>query len=103
MHFLSLPSVELAQERVRQRVKQGGHHIPADVVERCFQRSLANLEGFKEIADDWKVWDTATGNPELIDEKTSKNPDTLLAHQAMNRAAWKVLQKDVDNQEPIPL
>lgn len=69
LHFLSLPTVELAQERVRQRVKQGGHYIPDDVIERRFQRGLANLERYKQIADDWKVWDTATGNPELIDEK----------------------------------
>ena len=69
LHFLSLPTVELAKERVRQRVKQGGHHIPADVIERRFQRGHANLERYKPIADDWKVWDTAFGNPELIDEK----------------------------------
>lgn len=69
LHFLSLPSVELAQERVCQRVKQGGHHIPADVIERRFTRGLANLEGYKLIADDWNVWDTATGTSELIDEK----------------------------------
>ncbi|MFO1492822.1 MAG: zeta toxin family protein [Kiritimatiellia bacterium] len=69
LHFLSLPTVELAQERVRQRVKQGGHYIPADVIERRFARGHAHLELYKQIADDWKVWDTATGNPELIDEK----------------------------------
>ena len=69
LHFLSLPTVELAQERVRQRVKQGGHHIPADVIERRFQRGLANLDRYKQIADDWKVWDTSSGTPELIDEK----------------------------------
>ncbi len=69
LHFLSLPNVELAQERVRQRVRQGGHHIPADVIERRFQRGLVNLDRYKQIADDWKVWDTSTGNPELIDEK----------------------------------
>jgi len=69
LHFLTLPTVELAQERVRQRVKQGGHHIPADVIKRRFERGLANLDRYKQIADDWKVWDTAYGNPELIDEK----------------------------------
>ncbi|MFO1492823.1 MAG: hypothetical protein U1F87_18370 [Kiritimatiellia bacterium] len=36
-------------------------------------------------------------------KKTSKNPETLLAHQAMNRAALKVLQRAVANKEPIPL
>jgi predicted ABC-type ATPase len=69
LHFLSLPTVELAQERVSQRVKQGGHHIPVDVIERRFERGLANLDRYKQIADDWKVWDTASGTPELIDEK----------------------------------
>jgi len=34
-------------------------------------------------------------------KKTGKNPDTLLAQQAMNRAALKVLQKAVAEKEPI--
>lgn len=44
LFFLSLPSAEFAVERVAQRVKQGGHNIPADVIERRFRAGLSNFE-----------------------------------------------------------
>lgn len=36
-------------------------------------------------------------------KKTSKNPETLKAQQAISRAAWKVMQRAVDANEPIPI
>lgn len=68
LHFLKLPSVELAIKRVELRVKHGGHNIPEDVIRRRFDRGLANLKDYKKAVDDWKIWDTSTGEPELIDE-----------------------------------
>jgi predicted ABC-type ATPase len=69
LHFLKLPSPEMARDRVRNRIEEGGHSIPPNVIERRFQRGLENLNRYKAIADDWKVWDTSTGTSELIDEK----------------------------------
>ena len=68
LHFLKLPSVELAIERVELRVKHGGHNIPEDVIRRRFIRGLANLEDYQNVVNEWKIWDTSTGEPELIDE-----------------------------------
>ena len=69
LHFLRLSSSDLARERVRKRVQEGGHAIPPDVIDRRFQRGVENLSFYKAIADDWKVWDTSLGTTELIDEK----------------------------------
>ena len=44
--FLSLRSLNIALERVRNRVKQGGHNIPPDVIKRRF---IAGLENFNTI------------------------------------------------------
>lgn len=41
--FFWLNSVELAKERVRYRVSEGGHNIPPDVIERRYYRGLKNL------------------------------------------------------------
>jgi len=68
LHFLQLPSVELAITRVRQRVKHGGHSIPENVIRRRFERGLNNLDDYKNTVDEWKLWDTSFGKPELIDE-----------------------------------
>src|SRR5690606_37057375 len=38
--FLSLPSADLAVARVAERVRQGGHHVPDDVVRRRFGAGL---------------------------------------------------------------
>jgi predicted ABC-type ATPase len=68
LHFLRLASVELAVERVRLRVQQGGHPVPEDVIRRRYARGLANLPLYQAAVDEWRIWDTSQGTPELIDE-----------------------------------
>lgn len=41
--FVGLRSVHLAKKRVAQRVKEGGHHVPEEAVERRYYRGLARL------------------------------------------------------------
>ena len=55
LHFLSLPSVELAIMRVQQRVKHGGHSIPNNVIKRRFERGLNNLKYYKKTVNEWKI------------------------------------------------
>jgi|GEM_PF-983308 len=58
MVYLWLPSVEVAVRRVRERVKQGGHDIPIEVIERRFERSYPNfLSSYSSIADRWTLLD----------------------------------------------
>jgi len=68
MHFLQLVSVELAIERVRLRVRHGGHSIAEDVIRRRYERGLAHLPLYQIAVDEWKLWDTSQGEPELLDE-----------------------------------
>lgn len=50
--FFWLESVELAKERVKMRVKQGGHSIPEDVIERRYKRGLKNyFEIYMNLCD----------------------------------------------------
>jgi len=41
--YFWLSSPQFAIERVATRVSEGGHHIPADVIERRYYRGLKNL------------------------------------------------------------
>jgi len=41
--YFWIESVELAQERVAQRVRKGGHNIPNEIVTRRYYRSVFNL------------------------------------------------------------
>jgi predicted ABC-type ATPase len=65
--FLWISDVELALERIRLRVRNGGHHIPEDVVRRRFGRSLPNFLGsYKPLADSWTIFDNSGDLPQLI-------------------------------------
>jgi predicted ABC-type ATPase len=69
LFFLSLPSEEMAIERVRQRVTVGGHNVPENVVRRRFQKGLINFEElYKSIVDEWVLYDNTGDQPVVIDE-----------------------------------
>lgn len=58
--FVWLESVELAKQRVAERVKKGGHSIENDVIERRYKAGLKNLnELYIPICDDWIVFDNS--------------------------------------------
>jgi len=67
--FLTLESVELAIERVRTRVKEGGHDIPVETIERRFHGGLTNFfEIYLGIVDKWILIDNSTEKFEFIAE-----------------------------------
>ncbi len=70
--FLWLPSHTLAIQRVKQRVRKGGHHIPSDTVKRRFKSGISNLlTHYADIADRWRIFDASHNPPELIVETVS--------------------------------
>ena len=65
--FLWINDVELALERIRLRVRNGGHAIPEATVRRRFGRSLANfLRVYKPLADSWTIFDNSGDVPKMI-------------------------------------
>ena len=68
LFFLSLPDVETAIARVAERVRQGGHHIPANVIRRRFTAGLRNLEKYyKPAVDAWARYDSVNESPLLLE------------------------------------
>jgi predicted ABC-type ATPase len=67
LFFLALPSVDLALARVAERVKQGGHNIPPEVVRRRFAAGRANFEAkYQQAVDAWALYDNAGMAPVLL-------------------------------------
>jgi predicted ABC-type ATPase len=65
--FIELPSVTVAINRVAQRVIQGGHFIPDDVVYRRFHKGLSNFhQVYKPLVDEWMHFSNE-GELQLID------------------------------------
>jgi predicted ABC-type ATPase len=66
--FLSLRSVDLALARVGERVMQGGHDIPEEVVRRRFSAGRSNFdELYKDLVDAWVLYDNSDAVPVLLD------------------------------------
>lgn len=66
--FLQLASPEEAIARVAQRVAQGGHHVPENVIRRRFAAGLTNFQNlYAHKVDAWMLYDNAGTQPELLD------------------------------------
>lgn len=58
--FFWLNSIELAKARVKHRVEQGGHNIPAQTIERRYKRGIFNFfDLFKTIVNKWFIYDNS--------------------------------------------
>jgi len=69
IYYLKLATVELAIERVKLRVAQGGHNIPEKDIRRRFERSWINfVRLYRPLADKWVIFDTSRTEPEIIDK-----------------------------------
>jgi len=64
---------ELPISRVAQRVRQGGHDVPEEVIRRRFVAGKENLELlYKPIVDKWRIYDNLGPEPLLLE--TGDNP-----------------------------
>ena len=67
LFFLSLPTAEIAVERVAQRVRQGGHDIPEASIRRRFDAGKRLFsEVYQPLVDQWFLYDNACDEPQLI-------------------------------------
>ncbi|MFL6301866.1 MAG: AAA family ATPase [Terriglobales bacterium] len=72
LHYLWLPTPEIAIARVRERVKKGGHDVPASDIRRRFARSLRHLVSiYAPLADRWAVWNNEGSPAKLVAESES--------------------------------
>ena len=67
--FLYLPNVVTAIERVKNRVKQGGHNVPGKTIRRRYERGWYNFQHlYKQLVDAWVLFDNSGETPTLLDE-----------------------------------
>lgn len=69
--FFWLQNVELAKERVKIRVSEGGHNIEPEVIERRYLNGINNLfEIYLPLVDGALIFDNSNGKYEFLAEKT---------------------------------
>lgn len=87
--FLSLPSPELAVARVAERVRQGGHHVPENVVRRRYVAGLRNFFGvYHRVVNSWQMYDNSDlAGPRLVASGSGESPPTIA-----DQGAWHNLR-----------
>ena len=82
--FFWLESIELAQERVKIRVKQGGHSIPEDVIERRYKRGLKNFfEIYMNLCDSVMLFNSSKNSTLTLVIEKEKNNDVIVSDEKL--------------------
>lgn len=89
--FLALSHPNLAIARVAERVRNGGHHVPDEVVRRRYLGGLRNLFGlYSGIAESWQVYDNSLlDGPRLVASRRAG-----AAVEIADATAWDALKKE---------
>jgi len=78
LFFLWIPNTELALARIKDRVAEGGHDVPANDVRRRFARSIHNFfQFYRSLLDSWMLFDNSGLVPKLIAEEKDGHMDIL--------------------------
>lgn len=84
--FFWLQNVDLAIERVRTRVMEGGHNIETEVIRRRYINGIKNLFTiYLSFVDEVLLYDNSGGIPELIAEKTLASEVIILNEIKFNK------------------
>lgn len=87
--FLWLDSAELAIERVKQRVSEGGHSIPEETIIRRYHSGIKNFFTlYQDRVDYWMFIDNSGVNQELVAEGKFGEAVTVY-----NESKWEKIKK----------
>lgn len=90
-----LDSVELAVERVKFRVRKGGHDIPGDVIVRRYYAGLQNfLTLYKDKVDYWLLIDNSQNKQEIIAEGWSS-----MQYKIHEERKWTTIKTIIANEK----
>ena len=78
LFFLWIPSPELAIARIKDRVTEGGHNVPAEDVRRRFIRGIHNFFSLYEpLVDSWMLFDNSKAKPVLIAKRKNGHIEAI--------------------------
>lgn len=75
LFFLWLSSADLAIARVADRVRNGGHHVPDEVVRRRYSAGIRNFfHLYQPISTNWALYNSSGPQPTLVAEGLASQP-----------------------------
>lgn len=88
LFFLWIPSPELAVARIKDRVIEGGHHVPTVDVRRRFGRGIRNFfKMYESMLESWMLFDNSRAKPLLIAKRRNDH------REIMDRELFEKIQK----------
>lgn len=94
LFYYWLDRPELSIQRVAERVKAGGHHVPADTIRRRYSRSVRNfLELYRPVVTTWHVYDNSNLPGDLLAINNGYF-DTIL-----DDARWDLFQRSATDDD----
>ena len=91
--YFWVPSPELSIGRVKERVSQGGHHVPADVIHRRYRGGLENLfRLYLPLTDSWRLYDNSKGDLRPIAKGRGRTADSV-----EDSEMWQRLREEHDH------
>ena len=83
--FFWLKNTELAKERVKTRVLEGGHNIKTEIIERRYLNGIINLfDIYLPIVDQALLFDNSEGKHILIAEKSINEDLNVINNEKFN-------------------
>ncbi len=74
LFFLWIPSPELAIARIKDRISEGGHYVPAEDVRRRFARGINNFfSRYEPWVDAWMLFENSKANDESFLKNSIKD------------------------------
>ena len=95
--FSWLNSPDLAVQRVKLRIRKGGHAVPPDVIRRRYARGIANfINLYIPVATEWRVYDNSYDSGPKIVAVGSSDQTPLIKHPD----AWAQILEIAHAQDP---
>lgn len=90
--YLWLPAVKISLQRIRQRVKMGGHRVPDKDVRRRFPISLVHFfDTYQPLSDHAMLWDVSCNPADFIAEWDHRWEQPSV----YNSATYEIIQKQL--------
>lgn len=94
MNYIGVETPEIAEDRVKHRVENGGHGIPSDTINRRYYESIKNLKEIIAVCNEINIYD----NTEIFKEVAFFSDEKLIWKE-LNIPKWfkEVLEKYEEN------
>lgn len=88
--YLRVSSPEVVISRVRQRVQEGGHDVPEEIIRRRFNASLYNLDNiYRHLVDECDIREVSERPPMIEEQREAYGDDRLSPNAESEGWVWR--------------